>query len=339
MSDIAVTWAKAQTCWLRPGVKDRSAGQTLVHLASYADAEGEAYALVGLLAMEMDTSERTVQRGLAALKSAGLIAPTGEFKKHNGRLVPYYQLALDQGPANTRERLRIERAKAAPGDTGVTPREGAGCHGRHPSGDMGVRPRGDTGVTQIGKEITQELTLKTRARAIDAATKAWAAKAPERVSLVKVERSWAAAIERSGRTDDQLLAAVLAAVAKDPDFGRNRAVALDRWLDEGRFEGWLLAGADAGGEGSANGGGVVWAGPDDVRRAVADLIGPGPLASYLDPSGWDEERRMITTRTRFAADALKQSAGRALKALGVSVEFERGDSARSLPRSVGGVAR
>lgn len=334
MSD-AVTWAKAQTCWLRPGVKDRSAGQTLVHLASYADAEGVAWALVGLLALEMDTSERTVQRGLVALKKVGLIKPTGEMRRHNGRLVPYYQLALDQGPANTRERIRADRAKAAPGDTGVTPRTGAGCHGRHPTGDTGVGAWGDTGVTQIEEVNSQELTLKTRARAIDAATKAWAAKAPGRVSPKRIALSWPAAIERSGRTDDQLLAAVLAAVARDEDFSRKRAVALDRWLDEGRFEGWLLAGAEAADAGLASGGGPVWAGPDDVRLVVAGVIGPGPLASYLDPSGWDGDRRVITTRTRFAADHLKQSAGRALRALGVSIEFEPGASAQP----VGGVAR
>jgi len=339
VSDIAVTWAKAQTCMSvlkgrkgPDGVKgpdrlrvDRNAGQTLVHLASYADAAGEAWALVGVLAMEMDTSERNVQRGLEALKAAGLITPTGEPKKHNGRLIPIYQLALDHGPANTRERMRIARAAASPGDTGVTPSEDAGRHRRHPTGDTGVGARGDTGVTQIGKGISQEESHRARASVsdaaradVDAAVTAWSGKAPERVSPDRVERAWAAAVTRTGFASGQLLTAVRAAVARDPDFGRGKAMNLDRWLDEGRFASWLKAAAPDATAGSAR---KIWAGPEAVRDAVADAMGAGAVVSYLDPATWDGEAKAILTAGRTAADRLRQDAGRALKALGIKVEF------------------
>lgn len=322
MSDIAVTWAKAQTVWLRPGVKDRSAGQTLVHLASYADAEGEAWALVPMLALEMDTSERTVQRGLAALKAAGLIAPTGEQKKHNGRLVPYYQLKLDHGHANTRERLKAER-EAARGDMGVTPSEGAGCHGCHPSGDMGVGSRGDTGVTQIGKRISQTELEGACARAtaidddVEAAVSAWAAKAPERVSANLVRAAWARAVERTRVASADLRRAVLAAVARDPDFRRGKAMNLDRWLDQERFRAWLVA--DGGGSATAEV--AAWTGPDAVRLAVIEAMGEPAVGSYLAPSAWDTEARAIRTRTRTAAEKLKQGLGsHRIAALGVRIE-------------------
>jgi DNA-binding transcriptional ArsR family regulator len=320
MSD-AVTWAKAQTCWLRPGVKDRSAGQTLVHLASYADAEGVAWALVGLLALEMDTSERTVQRGLAALKKAGLIEPTGEFKKHNGRLVPYYRLSLDQGPANTRERMRMERearAAQAPGDMGVAPKPSAGRRPRHPTGDTGVAARGDTGVAQIGKEDSQGLTPS--ARACEAAQRAWATKAPERVSPTRVARAWSAAIDRtSGLDPDRLLAAVKAAVRADPDFARNKAMNLDRWLDESRFTPWLVEGDEPGLPARPS-----WSGPDDVRAAVVGAMGEAAAVAYVDPAGWDDRGRVILARTTVAKDRLWRDARAALARKGVTVEVRRG---------------
>ena len=58
MSDIAVAWAKAQKC---PSARAKA---TLVHLAAYCDAEGEGWAAVGILALEMEVDDRTVQRGL-----------------------------------------------------------------------------------------------------------------------------------------------------------------------------------------------------------------------------------------------------------------------------------
>lgn len=322
MSDIAVTWAKAQTCPTLPkpgkaeGHKpspDRNAKQVLVHLASYADAEGEVWALVPLLAMEMDVSDRTVQRGLAALQAAGLVQATGQNKRHNGRLVPYYRLQLESGPANTKARLSAMKA-AATGDASVTPSSDAPRHMRHPTGDTGDTPPGDTGVTQIGKEITQGLTPSACACA--KAQGLWAGKAPERVSPVRVAASWAAAIERTGVEAEPMLAAVSAAVTRDPDFGRGKAMNLDRWLDEDRFLPWLDQADQAAPLRMA------WAGPDEVRRVVAEAMGPKAVASYLDPARWDEARRMVVTQTRFAAERLIEGARRALAALDVKVEFD-----------------
>lgn len=122
MSDVAVTWAKAQECVDAAGKKDRNAKQTLVHLASYVDALGVGWASVPVLAMEMDVSERSVQRGLRALEAMSLIKATGEKKNMEGRLYPYYQLPLETGHASTARRRRAERA-AARGDR-VSPQGG-----------------------------------------------------------------------------------------------------------------------------------------------------------------------------------------------------------------------
>ncbi|WP_292045848.1 MULTISPECIES: hypothetical protein [unclassified Brevundimonas] len=317
MSDVAVTWAKAQECVDAAGKKDRNAKQTLVHLASYVDALGVGWASVPVLAMEMDVSERSVQRGLRALEAMSLIKATGEKKNMEGRLYPYYQLPLETGHASTARRRRAERA-AARGDR-VSPQggENPGSPGDtvSPQDVASVTPRGDTGVTQIGKGITQGFKPSASVRASEAAGKAWATKAPERVAPPRVEASWLNAVERSRETDDRMLSAVRACVARDPDFGRGKAMNLDRWLDEDRFMAWL---PDDGALAQAP---IVlgWAGPANVRAAVMDAMGEAGVASYLNHAGWDEGLCAVVAATKIGAQRLTDGAGSALKALGVRV--------------------
>ncbi|SPU55885.1 Uncharacterised protein [Brevundimonas vesicularis] len=317
MSDVAVTWAKAQECVDAAGKKDRNAKQTLVHLASYVDALGVGWASVPVLAMEMDVSERSVQRGLRALEAMSLIKATGEKKNMEGRLYPYYQLPLETGHASTARRRKAERA-AARGDR-VSPQggENPGSPGDKvsPQDVASVTPRGDTGVTQIGKGITQGFKPSASVRASEAAGKAWATKAPERVAPPRVEASWLNAVERSRETDDRMLSAVRACVARDPDFGRGKAMNLDRWLDEDRFMAWL---PDDGALAQAP---IVlgWAGPANVKAAVMDAMGEAGVASYLNHAGWDEGLCAVVAATKIGAQRLTDGAGSALKALGVRV--------------------
>jgi len=320
MSDVAVTWAKAQVCLNKAGKPDRSAKQVLVHMASYADASGEAWVLVDVLKMEMDVEYRTVERGRAALVAAGLLIKTDKTRVHRGKRIPVYQLPLEQGHASTVRRMMAERAATASPVTHDGESEGLGASPMTGENCTDDGARGVTGDAQIGKGKDKELTLSAGVREdIDLAIKGWASKAPERVAPVKVERAWRDAMDRTGRASGQLLVAVRAALAADPDFKRGKAMNLDRWLDDGRFEGWLV-------EGEA---GVVepragWVGPEEVRAAVAGVMQAGPMASYFEPAGWDGERRAVMVRTRFAADKLSEMAGRTLKAMGVSIECEKG---------------
>jgi hypothetical protein len=252
MSDVAVTWAKAQVCLSKSGKPDRSAKQVLVHMASYADAAGEAWVLVDVLQMEMDVNYRTVERGRAALVAAGLLIKTDKSRVHRGKRIPVYRLPLELGHASTVRRILAERADASP----VTHDGGRGALGASPMTGENYTADGARGVTgdaQIGKGKDKELTLSAGVREdIDLAIKGWASKAPERVAPVKVERAWRDAIDRTGRTSAELLAAVRAALAADPDFKRGKAMNLDRWLDDGRFEGWLVEGG-RGGRGGTGG--------------------------------------------------------------------------------------
>lgn len=323
MSDVAVTWAKAQVCLSKSGKPDRSAKQVLVHMASYADAAGEAWVLVDVLQMEMDVNYRTVERGRAALVAAGLLVKTDKSRVHRGKRIPVYRLPLELGHASTVRRILAERAEASP----VTHDGGREALGASPMTGENYTDDGARGVTgdaQIGKEKDQELTLRARAseadvdRDVAAAVKAWASKAPERVSPVRTASAWVEAMDRTGRTSAELLIAVRAAVARDPDFGRGKAMNLHLWLNDGRFEAWLVEGEA--GEVAARCG---WDGPDEVREAVAAVMQPGPMASYFEPARWDGERRAVVVRTRFAADKLAELAGRALTGLGVTVECDK----------------
>lgn len=324
MSDVAVTWAKAQECVDANGRRDRNAKDVLKTLAAWADASGEVWASVPVLAMECDASERTIQRGLRALKGMRLLHDTGRQKLHLGRLYPIYQMPLEEGHASTVRRLKAERDARARDDAGVTPRDDLGVTLVSPEGVTGVTPRGDMGVTQIGNEITQGLKPTSGACARKAACEAWASKAPERVAPRPVERAWLSAIERSGLNDERLLASVLAAVARDPDFARGKAMNLDRWLDDGRYEAWLPVETV---EPVAMSSGV-WAGPAEVAVMVVHAMGPDAVTSYLGQAQWDSGRRMVLVATGMALERLTEGAGRALKAAGIGVERMAAGGAR-----------
>lgn len=310
MSDVAVTWAKAQDC---PTAK---AKQVLGCIASYADAEGEAWALVPVLAMESQSTDRTVQRALSALKGAGLIEWTGRNHLHRGKLVPIWRLNLDKGYASTRARMLAE-GRARSGDASVTPRDPGGVTPVSPQDGGDVTARGDTGDTQIGKGISQG--LKPSASACAKAASMWGAKAPERVSPPRVEAAWAAVLERTaGLSAERLLAAVTAALARDPDFGRGKAMNLDRWLDEGRFTPWLTDGEGEPGLPVRS----AWSGPADVREAVVGAMGETAAVAYVDPAGWDDVERIVRVRTLIARERLKAGAGIDLSRIGVRIECE-----------------
>ncbi|MNS13123.1 hypothetical protein D3C72_447100 [compost metagenome] len=323
MSDVATAWAKAQDPVDKNGRLDRNAKDVLKTMAPYADADGEVWAAVPVLAMECGCSERTIQRGISTLKACGLLIATGDTKVWNSRVYPKYRMPLETGHASSVRRFKAEKA-AARDDAGVTPSATRPPTPVSPQNVTDVTPWGDTGDALIGKEITQGFKPLMGGRACEAAIKAWATKAPERVAPPRVEAAWSAAIERSGESGDRLLSAVRACVARDPDFGRGKAMNLDRWLDEDRYRSWL---PDDGALAQAP---VVagWSGPDNVRAAVLGAMGEAGVANYLRWSGWDAASQTVMAATRIGGERLRAGAGSALKAIGVKVEIAEAGSAR-----------
>jgi hypothetical protein len=316
VSTDATTWAKAQKC---PSARAKA---VLICLAPYADAEGMAWAAIDVLVIETELKiARTVQRGLADLKAAGLIEETGETKVFKGRIYPIYRLPLERGPANTRERLAMDRA-----ELGVTP---VSPHGAW--GDTTVTPRGDTGdalgVTPMSPKENQQ-NLQPNSQGASAGEPEWRAgfealKAAVPALMVansNLDQALQAYIELAqGGQPVEKLALYAARMAVHPttlkrDFA---PVGLEKWLRWGRWEGWTDEALAKSGQGSAAGSAAgstrtPFADPH-IRAALVAMSSGASVASYLDPCGWDPAGRTITPRTTMArkwlAEKLRHWAG------------------------------
>lgn len=99
-------------------------------------------------------------------------------------------------------------------------------------------------------------------------------------------------------------------LAQDPDVRRLGPYRLHAWLDEGRFQPWLVAPDKAEERPRA------WAGPAEIRAAVVAQAGEDFARSYLDQASWDPAG-IITTRTAFACGKLQGLQLRDLGVLGV----------------------
>lgn len=302
-------------------------------VAQYAGADGVCHPSQMTIAEDSGLSERAVRKAMQELRETGVLETDRRCRRNGSRTSDQITL-LYYAPREERDDgARVVRKKAdAPKDRPPANRQDVPVHiegddrhdvpvaKRHETSSLPAPGAGPTTFEPV-RESTERMTdvihsARASASASAKAQAAWAGKAPERVSPVRVEASWAEASRRTGVGDEALLAAVAAAVARDPDFGRARAMNLDRWLDEDRFLPWL-AEADQAAPARA-----IWVGPIEVRAAVTAAMGAPATASYLDPARWDEGRRAVVTQTRFAAERLMEGARRVLAGLEVTVEFE-----------------
>lgn len=125
---------------------------------------------------------------------------------------------------------------------------------------------------------------------------AWSAVSPGRVAPKPSLRAFVKAAQLVA--PERIADAGERYLAQDPDVRQFGAMRLHVWLDEGRFEPWLLAGDRAAAVGSAGNG--VWSGPPEIRAAIAGAKGEAWAASYLDPAGWDGDGRVVLARTGMA---------------------------------------
>lgn len=329
MSGLALGWAKKQDA---PCAASKA---LLVLLGDYADEDGFAWPSIARMAKELQRSDRHVKRLLKSLTDCGRLYGFDVVDAGNGRTRPRVYFFPINGEAPSTSALRDYESKiggrvtpVSPSLTGISINEG--------EGDTGVTREGDTGVTgRVTRESPLELPLYPKrdlkisldARATEsdapsesdaflAALEAYPSSGRGITDVPAARSAWADMADAAGG-EDRLLASVKA-FAADPmlkrrDFG---APSLQRWLREERWRAWPAEIADAPER-------PTWSGPVEVAHAVTRAMGEGARASYLEPSRWDGARRVIVARTGFAADRLRE-AGRALRALDVSVECERG---------------
>ncbi len=321
MSFDAVTWAKAQTA---PTPRAKA---VLICLAAYADGDGVAWAPVSILSIETSLKERTVQRGLAECKAAGLIELTGDNHVRDGRLFPLYRFALDRGPQNTRDRLRLARAAAALGVSPVTPDPGA------------EGPRGDThdtpwGVTGDAGGVTPETPKQEGERIYNPNPQVCAREAASRLRELEalapasILRFYDQALAMAAML--QLLGEGLACLDALPDAmrrmrahpvfrSRKHPPQLHEWLRKRAFLGWLEDDEADARRTATPAAKAREPGSHPLRDELADA--DEAAAQCFDRAAFDEAAGTLTPATSWAANRLAQHA-EIFERHGVALTFE-----------------
>lgn len=312
MSDVAVAWAKAQDCPTRPSKA------LLTFMASYANAVGEGWAAVEILALELQVDARSVRRGLAELREVGLLVDTGKWETWEGKRYPIFRLPVEKGFANTAQKVRAIRAAAREGATAdltlVSPQAQASpdasvTPGSEPS-DSSVTPRPDSSVTQIGKGIGKgsAYALPEPARAgfdeaFEEAFSAYEARGQDRTHRPIAQRLFAAMLAEVGR--EAAVGAVRRYVAGDADLRRGDygAPAFETWLEAERWRRWLPVQPPASEARTAFG-------PELPGELAGALEAIGGVAAYLHRATWCEAERTLVAWTATARDRLVERIGR-----------------------------
>ena len=302
MSGEALGWAKRQTA---PCARSKS---VLVALADYADEMGFAWPAVTTLATEAQLSERHIKRMLKALVDDGVILRCDVVDRHNGRTRACAYFFPISARAPSAKMLASYERKVGGRVTQVSPSEGDGA----------VTLEGDTGVTgrvttvsplkEPPLEPSEANASSASAREIDdhfeVALAAWPASGLDNTDVPAARLAFeleAAKVGDPGR----LVAAVRAFAAAPETKARTFAPpGLDKWLSRQSYRGRLRAAKAArliGGEPD-----LFATVPADVRAKIVGPRGEGErfAKSYLDPCGWDAERRTLLPANGIARTKL-----------------------------------
>lgn len=329
-----MAWAAACPLPFETARQRQRAKAVLKCLAQYASMTGRSWVTMKVFLVETDLGgERTVQRGLADLKAAGVIAETGEWETYYGRRYPVYQLSLDVGPRNTRERLQsalhdedAADASASPGVSELSPQAVWGDKTGAPRGDEtdGLGVSVVTPKEEVNPPFGREVKPSTGAREalFDELVRVCPRSMLRFADLPAAEKAWMGL----GVAGEDLAAIVgaLRDAPKHPEFkSRKHPPQLHDWLGKGMWRGWLpepqlpleaSAPADATPK------------PPSLPKDVADVVFPAGLSGYLGGAAWDGERRVIVCRLGIQADEVRKRVLMGLRAIGVRVvsvrEFE-----------------
>lgn len=339
MSGTALGWVKRVQA---PCAQTRN---LLRVLADYADDDGFAWPSLRTMAGEMQMSERMVKRHLRSLEAARVLVGFDVMDRATGRTrTSAYWFPIFGDTPNERlleayERKVGGRMKRHPIEA-ESAAEIAGEHGGE--GVMGDTLEGGADVPREGVvddpgRVSPMTPLEPltdpagpngptqRARALEASPfdrvfSAWAVVAPGRLSRPRSVGPW---VEACALVDEARLAGfALRYLAEDADVQRGRAMSLDRWLAEKRWEPWMVAPPVAAQLVAAAR--TPFAGPPEIRARLVAKFGEGKAVSYLDPSDWIEAGRIIEAKTGAAEGWLRgRDVAAVLEALNVKVERAR----------------
>jgi uncharacterized protein YdaU (DUF1376 family) len=161
----------------------------------------------------------------------------------------------------------------------------------------------DPTVSEILDEEISEPTGKPEPWAKDPnfalAWKACTNKGRTRSSRAKAWPAWKAALKVAH--GPALAEAVARYVASDEDAKRTGGPGFHIWLNDAKFEHWLVAGGSAPEIDRPR-----FSGPPELRDRVLALTDPEFVAGYIDPAGWDAATRALIARTGYGAKEIER---------------------------------
>lgn len=313
MSNDAMVWA-----WKSP-IEDSTAVFVLVVLADHAgDCAGEdwtCFPSVDRIMQRTRKSRSAVERALKWLEAEGYISRERR-RLPGGRLGIYdYVLHRERNlaastptPADHTSKRRMDHAS----DEAPTMRQNGASphvtmtHVDEPPVEPSDKPSSGARDREAGRKWGSEMWRLWPSAGQDASSPQLTADAMETVL---------------GRGHDvaRVMAGARGYVADKSAWGASgRPLSPHRFLLEGRWE--TFADRTPGGPGGPLDGARRAFDDPAVRKAFLAVQREGLVASYLDPSGWDAEQRLIHPRNGTAADWLQRHWPKAaMEALGVGL--------------------
>jgi len=161
----------------------------------------------------------------------------------------------------------------------------------------------DPTVSEILDEEISEPTGKPEPWAKDPnfalAWKACTDKGRTRSSRAKAWPAWKAALKIA--PGPALAESVARYVASDEDAKRTGGPGFHIWLNDAKFEHWLVAAGTAPEIDRPR-----FSGPPELRDRVLALTDPEFVAGYIDPAGWDAASRALIARTGYGAKEIER---------------------------------
>lgn len=278
MSYQASNWAIEQVC------DTATEKAVLMIIASYAGPDGTLYPSQETIARQSCCSVKTVERALKTFEERGWIERT-ERRRHDGSRTS--DLIFMVKVANPEPREQPDNVSGSRGTT------------RHPvqtkQTSCPILTDTVSGLTTF-EPVTR--TYKNKPRDRELFEEAFSA-FPESGRQVTDEPLARAAWDAAAKDVDEetLLEAVRAFAAAPVPKKRDLVPSMNRWLSGKRYLAFLDK-AEAPLRSAS-----TWAGPADLRAAVAAESGEGMAANYIDPAGWEDGE--IIARTTYGAEKLR----------------------------------
>lgn len=220
-----------------------------------------------------------------------------ERKKHNKD--------NDQDPSNDGSNDPLMIAKPEPEPEPIEEDADASIGGSEDTEDAKGKPKpwmADGGFLAVWDQATDQMRGRAKSR-----EKTW----PE---WLKAKRA---------ASPERILAGLKAYLDGDPDVKRTGGPGLHIWLRDLTFELW------AGEFGAPAALGPTFNGPAELRAMVVQATSETFAASYIDPSAYRKDDRVIEARTEFAAGKIRAECAAVLHRARVTVEAKPPSNDRS----------